>query len=56
MVMNEAGQIGKQCWLDIPRHFPCVELDVFVIMPNHFHGIIAVGARHAVPLHEQTEQ
>jgi len=42
--------------LDIPRHFPHVELDAFVIMPNHIHGIIVitsdpdVGARHAVPL------
>jgi putative transposase len=24
-------------------------VDQFVIMPNHLHGIIAIGARHAVP-------
>ncbi len=29
-----------QCWLEIPEHFPSVELDVFVIMPNHLHGIL----------------
>ncbi|HLF18555.1 MAG TPA: hypothetical protein VI749_06645, partial [Candidatus Omnitrophota bacterium] len=37
---------------------PYVELDEFVIMPNHFHGIIcmenhgAVGAQRAVPLRQ----
>ena len=54
---NDARQRVAQCWLDIPHHFPHVELDSFVIMPNHIHGIIVitsdcdVGARHAVPLH-----
>ena len=54
MRLNEAGQIARQCWVEIPRHFPHVELDEFVVMPNHVHGILVivdnVGARHAVPL------
>jgi len=38
-------------WLDIPNHFPSVDLDAFVIMPNHLHGILMfnVGARFIVP-------
>jgi REP element-mobilizing transposase RayT len=31
-------------WLRIPRRFPHVSLDAYVIMPNHFHGIVIVGA------------
>ncbi len=31
--------IGKQ-WQDLPERFSGVILDEFVIMPNHFHGII----------------
>lgn len=34
------GEIASQCWLDIPNHYPDVDLDVFVIMPNHVHGIL----------------
>jgi len=27
-------------WKEIPLHFPFVELDEFVVMPNHIHGIL----------------
>jgi len=42
MRLNDAGRIAEQCWLDIPSHFPDVELDAFVIMPNHVHGILRI--------------
>ena len=45
----------QQEWLGTADHRPYVALDAFVIMPDHFHGIIwinrSVGARRAVPLH-----
>jgi putative transposase len=50
--------IARACWIDIPGHFPQVELDEFIIMPNHLHGVIVitdgvrVGAQHAVPLRD----
>jgi REP element-mobilizing transposase RayT len=50
MQLNDAGRVVAECWLGIPDHFSGVELDADVVMPNHFHGIIIVGARHAVPL------
>ena len=57
MQLSRYGQIAHACWEEIPAHFPHVELDAFVVMPNHIHGIIVVGARHAVPLQQpQTEQ
>lgn len=37
------GAIAKNCWLQIPQHFPNVILDVFVIMPNHVHGILWIN-------------
>ncbi len=40
---NWLGQIVSDCWSDIPLHFPDVELDAFVVMPNHLHGIVLVG-------------
>lgn len=54
MQLNRAGTIVRDCWRAIPDHFAGVELDEFVVMPNHVHGIIIimdpVGATHASPL------
>ncbi len=46
--------MATDIWAGIPSHFLNVELGEFVVMPNHFHGIISikVGARHAVPQEE----
>jgi REP element-mobilizing transposase RayT len=61
MRLNDAGKIVKQCWDEIPAHFPHVVLDEYVVMPNHVHGIIIlvnsdVGATHASPLHDASPQ
>jgi REP element-mobilizing transposase RayT len=42
MVLNDAGRMAKQCWYAIPGHFPHVGLDMFVVMPNHIHGILFI--------------
>jgi putative transposase len=44
MVLSEYGRIVEQCWCALPHHFPGVELDAFVVMPNHVHGIITITA------------
>jgi len=66
MVLNDWGKIAYQNWKEIPIHFAHVELDEFIIMPNHVHGIICitdvnvvvvvVGAQHAAPLQQQQRQ
>lgn len=40
MVLNDAGKIADNCWLEIPKHFPDAVLHEYIIMPNHVHGII----------------
>jgi len=42
VILNKLGNFTKQCWKDIPNHFPFVNLDEYVIMPNHIHGIIVI--------------
>jgi putative transposase len=37
------GQVAYDNWLEIANHFPFVELDEFVIMPNHIHGILYIN-------------
>ena len=50
MILNDAGQIANECWLNISNHFPNVMLHEFIIMPNHVHGIIQlVGANNYSP-------
>jgi len=34
------GEIACKNWLDIPNHFSFIQLDEFVIMPNHIHAIL----------------
>lgn len=40
MRLNALGSIADKCWQEIPQHFPNVALDVYIIMPNHLHGIL----------------
>ena len=40
MMLNDAGAIANDCWLNIPNHFPNAILHEYVIMPNHVHGKI----------------
>ncbi len=42
MHLNLIGTTVKAVWDSLPRHFPLIELDAFVIMPNHVHGIIVI--------------
>ena len=61
VTLNEFGMIVAECWEEIPAHYVSVELDAFVVMPNHVHGIIVINgegtstrwATHASPV--QTE-
>lgn len=39
---SEVGEIVKRCWVDLPIHCPNIQLDEFVVMPNHVHGIIRI--------------
>ena len=45
MNLNGAGEMVFATWDEIPAHYAGVEIDQFVVMPNHIHGIITlVGA------------
>ena len=40
MILNRLGEVVQRCWHDLPYYYPSVQLDAFVVMPNHVHGII----------------
>ncbi|MBZ5529064.1 MAG: transposase [Acidobacteriia bacterium] len=50
MQLSPAGQAVQQAWFGLPRRFPSLYLDAFIVMPNHMHGILVfVGAGLAPP-------
>ena len=42
IVLNEAGRVVSQSWNNLADRFHFAELDEFVTMPNHVHGIITI--------------
>ena len=40
MFLNKFGAIGKDEWLKTTQLRKNVKLDEYIIMPNHFHGVI----------------
>ena len=51
--LNEMGTIVQKTWDDLPTHYRGIDLDAFIVMPNHVHGIIILAdesaRRHAIP-------
>ena len=41
---NEAGEMVRRLWERLPDRFPCIQLDAFVVMPNHIHGILVIDS------------
>ena len=45
VVLKEYGQVVMQEWINTGKLRPNVELDTYVVMPNHFHGILIINDR-----------
>lgn len=44
MKCNAFGQIVKSQWHELSKRFVNIKFDEFIVMPNHIHGIVIVGA------------
>lgn len=42
MILNDAGRMIEQEWLNLKERFPHIELHEYVVMPDHFHGILEI--------------
>ena len=52
MKLNDAGMMVETIWRQLPEYYAGVELNEYVVMPNHFHAIITVveqGAASSAP-------
>jgi REP element-mobilizing transposase RayT len=60
--LHEFGQIAADCWQWLSERYAYVELDEWVVMPNHIHGIIRIadltqckgGSRTALTIHDRS--
>jgi len=46
MKLNESGKVIHREWMHTGDIRPNVELAEFIVMPNHFHGIITINTGH----------
>lgn len=42
MGLSHMGLVANWVWLQIPQQFSHVELDEYIVMPNHVHGILTI--------------
>jgi putative transposase len=42
MILSSAGEHMLEVWEGLLSRFPSLELDAFVVMPNHVHGVICL--------------
>jgi len=42
MRRSDAGEMIQQVWKDLPDRFVSIQIDEFIVMPNHIHGVIFI--------------
>ena len=50
MLLNYHGQVVKQQWQWLEKQYSYIELDEYVVMPNHIHGILIINKRTGLDL------
>jgi hypothetical protein len=47
MISNDPGRMVESEWMALKNRFPNIELHEWVVMPNHFHGIIEITYKYS---------
>ena len=42
MYLSDAGKMIQTVWCDMPNYYAGVDIDEFIVMPNHIHGIVTI--------------
>ncbi|WP_046246842.1 transposase [Hymenobacter terrenus] len=48
------GKKAAECWVAIPHFAPFVQLDAFVLMPDHLHGVLLFDKNSSSGHNEET--
>lgn len=54
MGLSEIGCLAWKCWYEIPKYYPFVILDEFVVMPDHVHGVLFIKKQNLVAPQQET--
>lgn len=49
LILNDAGIMVYNTFKEIPEHYAGIDIDEFIIMPNHIHAIIIINTVGADP-------
>ena len=49
MYLNGAGSLAQSIWSTLPERFAHIELDQYMVMPNHLHGIMVLTGSPSMP-------
>jgi REP-associated tyrosine transposase len=52
VMLDRAGRVVQSVWDSLPDRFPGLDVDAFVIMPSHVHGVIVLPDGGKGPLGE----
>src|SRR5438270_2567195 len=47
--LSSVGKYVDACWKEVPEHHLHVEIDEFMVMPNHMHAIVIIGGPDRLP-------
>jgi putative transposase len=60
ITLNHSGEIVKEFWQELTSHFHTIEIEPFIVMPNHIHGVITIvdgirskGTIYRAPMREK---
>jgi REP element-mobilizing transposase RayT len=48
MVLSDAGAMIERRWAELPEKYIGIQIDAFVVMPNHIHGIVLIDVESSV--------
>jgi putative transposase len=42
--LSDIGVVAHRCWGKLVDHYPNIQLDAYIVMPNHIHGLIVIDS------------
>ncbi len=54
--LTEIGRIVEHNWLDLNNRFSTIDLDEYIIMPNHFHGIVIIDKQNQLSTKDERQR
>jgi REP element-mobilizing transposase RayT len=48
MMKNKYGNLVEYTWNDLIIHNQHIQLDEFIVMPDHIHGIVVINDDHGI--------